>query len=108
MYNQACAGVHSQEASVRSERRFGVHVQRVGTLLSAEHKWVNLMPLKRYPARSQIKYTLRISRESGLPSVGIPFLRTFVDQLLTAILLSSSVSTCVSGHCRYATAIRGQ
>jgi hypothetical protein len=47
-------------------------------------------------------------REPGLPSVGIPFRRTFVDQLLTAILLSSSVSRCVSGHCRYATAIRGQ
>ena len=95
MSNQTCAGIHNKAAFVPSERRFGVQIHRVGTLRSAAHHGVNLMPLKRYPVRSQIRYTLRTSRKSGLPSIGIRFRHTFVDQLLPTMLLSSSI--CESG-----------
>ena len=46
MYDQACAGVHSEETSVLGESRFGVNFQPVGTLLSYEHQEVNWMQLE--------------------------------------------------------------
>jgi hypothetical protein len=45
IYDQACAGLHSEETSVLGESRFGVNFQLVGTLLNYEHQEGNLMQL---------------------------------------------------------------